>query len=320
MSRYHNRTKSNQFKLVFGVIAFSFGLLIAPVTFSHEVLFIKEANTPFQDKILQSIVNELQSSDKKIVIDSQNVGSITRKQIILKAPDLIITLGSKAAHSQKIATFPVLHTLIPESSYSILAECNKIDCDAGKPIYGLYLDQPVQRQLNLLKLLLPGRRSPGLLTASFSAKKAAEFGLQAKKSNYNLHSALIENEQQLPHQFNKLLEEMDVFIVLPDPLIHNRQTIPHLLLTTYRYNIPVIGFSHAYVNAGAVAAIYSSPEQIAQKIADLIKKILSTNPPPPGNYPNINFEAAINRNVARSLGFNFPDEQTLKAKLLLLEQ
>lgn len=316
----NNKVEKVRFRLVLSIISLYSGLLISTLAFSHEVLILKEASAPFQGKILDSIVSELQASNNKITINSQDIESLTRQQIILTAPDLIVTLGSKAAHNQHIKSFPILHALIPESLYANLAACSNGNCATNNPVYGLYLDQPVTRQLNLLKLLLPGYNSPGLLTAPFSSDKAAEFGVQAQKLNYNFHFEMMENEQQLHRKLNKLLENIDVFIALPDPLIHNRQTISHLLLTTYRYNIPVLGFSQAYVNAGAVAAIYSSPEQIAQQIVNLIYKIFSKQPLQPGKYPNKTFEVAINRNVARSLGLKFPDEQILKSKLLQLER
>jgi ABC-type uncharacterized transport system substrate-binding protein len=318
--KLNKKSEKARFSLVLGLISLYSGLLISTVTFGHEILILKEATASFQGKILHTIVSQLQASNKKITITSQDIESLTHQQSILTTPDLVITLGSKAAYNQNIQSFPVLHALIPESLYASLADCNKRHCGTKNPVYGLYLDQPITRQLNLLKILLPGYNSPGLLTASFSADKAAEFSIQAKQLNYNFHFGLMENEQQLHHKLNKLLENIDVFIAIPDPLIHNRQTISHLLLTTYRYNVPVLGFSQAYVNAGAVAAIYSSPEQIAQQIVNLIYKILSKQPPQSGKYPNKTFEVAINRNVARSLGLKLPDEQTVKSKLLQLER
>lgn len=316
----NNKKEKVRFRFILGLISLYSGLVISTATFSHEVLIVKESTAPFQDKILHLIISELHASNNKITVTSQDIESLNRQQIILAAPDLIVTLGSKAAHNKNIKSFPVLHTLIPESLYASLTDCKNTNCEPNNSIYSLYLDQPITRQFNLLKILLPRYHSPGLLTGSFSTQKATEFSMLAKKLNYNFHFETMENEQQLHRKLSKLLENIDVFIALPDPLIHNRQTISHLLLTTYRYNIPVLGFSQAYVNAGAVAAIYSSPEQIAQQIVDFIYKIVLKQSLRPGKYPNKTFEVAINRNVARSLNLKFPDEQVVKSKLLQLEQ
>ena len=39
----------------------------------------------------------------------------------------------------------------------------------------------------------------------------------------------------------------------------------NILLTSYRRGVPLVGLSQAYVNAGALAAIFSTTEQLAEQ-------------------------------------------------------
>ena len=99
-------------------------------------------------------------------------------------------------------------------------------------------------------------------------------------------------------------------------MVVSRDTAQSLLLTTYRANIPVIAFSHAYVRAGALAAVYSTPEQIGQQTGEAILRLNqsgSWNLPKP-QYPKY-FSVSVNSQVARSLGLEIESEQVLVEKL-----
>ena len=114
-----------------------------------------------------------------------------------------------------------------------------------------------------------------------------------------------------------LLENSDVLLSLPDPLVFNSGTIHHLLVATYHQKIPVIGFSRAFVEAGALLAVYSTPAQTGRQAAEIVQQVLRTpvRALPPPQYPKY-FAIAVNRRVAASLGLEVPDEQTLLNRLL----
>ena len=84
-----------------------------------------------------------------------------------------------------------------------------------------------------------------------------------------------------------------------------------ILLTSYRFQKPIVAFSRAYVDAGALAAIFTTPEQVA---ADLIawlrlQKDESVQLPPPRGPAS--FDIAVNRQVARALGLSVADDAEL---------
>lgn len=74
------------------------------------------------------------------------------------------------------------------------------------------------------------------------------------------------------------------------------------MLLTYRNKTPVIGFSRAYIKAGATAGIYSTPEQIASDAIRNIERFFRN-----GNefdrkiiYPE-SFSIEVNKQVAESM-------------------
>lgn len=297
----------------------------SPVCAEKElVLIINNHHNQINNQVSKLLKHGI-SKKESLSVETHHYQNITREQIVRLQPALIITLGSNAALLVPPSTTPTLHALIPENNLQEIGLCDLNNCNK-KPStltnsYAIYLDQPLSRQLNLLSLILPSAKQIGAITAPFSINKLKPLQAEVKKLNLTLHARHIENESALNRQLNKLIKNIDVLFTLPDPLIHNRNHIPYLLLSTYRHNIPVIGFSKPYVDAGAIAGIYSSAEQISQHISELADKILySPETFIDSSFPPKYFSIAINKSVARSLELTLPDKQKIKTGLLRLEK
>ncbi len=117
-----------------------------------------------------------------------------------------------------------------------------------------------------------------------------------------------------------ILEGADALLVVADEQIYNARTIHHILLATYHRRIPVLGLSPAYVEAGTVLALYTTPpEQFARQAAATVLETLAapktdTRRLPPRQYPRY-FTVGINERVAASLGWRLPDAATLEHML-----
>jgi ABC-type uncharacterized transport system substrate-binding protein len=69
----------------------------------------------------------------------------------------------------------------------------------------------------------------------------------------------------------------------------------------------MMGFSPAYVRAGAMLALYSSPAQIGNQSARVVQGVLSGMALQPVQMPT-EFVVGVNANVARSLGFRLSED------------
>lgn len=277
---------------------------------NQSILIITDSRLDIQKRVSTLLETELKK-DKKISVEILNYQNLTSEQAFYFHHNIIITLGTKASKLTLPPSIPTIHALIPQNSLP-LSHSNS---------YTISLDQPIARKLKFLTLLLPSAKKIGILTASFSSKKLPTLIIEAEKLDLILYVEHIDTENNLNRKLNKLIKEIDVLFTLADPLIHNRANTPFLLLSTYRYNIPVIGFSKPYAHAGAIAAIYSSPAQISQQINELSQQLLySTQPISSHNLPPKYFSITINKNVANSLDLVLPSSQSIKAKLLSLEK
>ena len=90
----------------------------------------------------------------------------------------------------------------------------------------------------------------------------------------------------------------------------------------YQRRLPVIGFSKAYVKAGAVAAVYTTPEQIGRQAGEEVIHWLQNGSEGfrDSQYPT-DYEIAFNLPVAESLELRIPNlEETRKRMTILLEE
>lgn len=278
-----------------------------------EILVIKSGTDDIYSQVAESFNTNLQQqcAAKKnqcqlfnlqiTSLQESNAARLGRQ--IAAAKTLIVTIGSRAA--QFVATrehsAPVLHSLIPKQAFEQLVGNNKRSASA------IYLDQPIQRQLQLIRESMPERKRVGILINSHSHQTELNISRLSKKYGLKPLFGVVHNEQQLGAVLGELMEKSDVLLALPDPTIFNGRTVRNILLSSYHQRIPVIGFSAAYVNAGAIAAAFSSPQDIGRHMGELVGSFLanSNNALPRPAYPKY-YSIKCNKRVANSLQIRLP--------------
>ena len=226
---------------------------------------------------------------------------------------LVVTVGTLAAQTvlkMKISV-PVLSTLVPRSSYRVISSDN-----AGARLSSIYLDQPLERRFRLIETLLPGSKNVSVVLGPSTVYMQNELQSLARIHRLRIKTEKMSPNQRLAAPLNRVLEDSNVFLAVADPVVSNRRTVQNLLLTTYRHRVPVIAYSRAYVKAGALAAVYSTPQQIGKQAGELVGGLVRsgnwTLPSP--QYPKY-FSVDINRQVAQSLGIHVPGTAEVVRKL-----
>lgn len=234
-----------------------------------------------------------------------------------KNASLVVTVGTAA--TQKVfdvnTTLPVLGTLVPRNSYRVLESRASRQ---GKKFARstILLDQPITRHMGLIRKILPDKNMISVVLGPDTRFLRPELTSAAEKKGMRIRIETMGYAQRLIDPLNRALEGTDAFIAVADGVVSNRQTVQNLLLTTYRQKVPVIGYSRAYVRAGALAAVYSTPEQIGRQAGELVAGLVKSNRwlLPPSLYPKY-FSVSVNRNVARSLGIVMPEKGDIERSL-----
>ncbi len=178
-----------------------------------------------------------------------------------------------------------------------------------RAIGAIYLDQPLDRQLNFIQALLPRHSIVGML---YSPDMPISLPRLPRGMSLNVKS--VRSTETLFAVLENILNSSDVLLAIPDSQIYSSSNVRNILLTSYRYKVPLIGISQSYVNAGALGAIFSTPEQLADQAAEMIVSFSNGGALPEPQYP-ASFSIALNQQVARSLGINLPSTQTILERM-----
>lgn len=216
-------------------------------------------------------------------------------------PRLVVTVGVGAMRGMAEAKprAPLLATLVPRAAYMATAA----QLTQAVPTHGaLWLDQPAARQLAVLQLALPSHPRVGIMFGPESRALEAEF-LRADSGSKGITvvGTYVTGAENLPAALQKLADDADVLLALADPAVFNGSTIQNILTAAYRRRLPLVGFSPAYVKAGALLALYSTPRQIGTQVGEIVRATLGGRPLPPPQGPR-QFAIEVNPGVARSLG------------------
>lgn len=213
--------------------------------------------------------------------------------------DLVVTLGLKARQYalHNLTQSKTINALIP-SGLSIFSQ--RLPDPVMTPT--LLLDQPIERSLRLIKRVIPSANEVGMLISQKDLSVFDELSRLAEQAGLTMHAEIIDSEQEIGKKLSLLLNQVDVLVSQPDVAIYNRGTVSQILLSSYRKHIPVFGFSSAYVEAGAFAAVFSSPTDLAKQIADSIRFYLDNKTLEAGRHFPTYFSVSINQKVGHSLG------------------
>lgn len=234
------------------------------------------------------------------------------------APRLFVTLGAEASSAlvKTETRVPILSTLLPRLSFErVLAESGR---RPSGQLTALYLNQPLTRQFDLARLALPQARRLGVLLGPESQAQQARLEEAAQSRGLKLVSAHVKPAEPIFAELKKILDESDLLLALADPQVYNSGSIQNILLTSFRARVPMLAFSPAYVRAGALLALYSTPAQIGQQAGGMARGVLQGHPLGPPQHPQ-DFSVSVNEHVARSLGLSL-DAQVLTERLRRMEK
>jgi ABC-type uncharacterized transport system substrate-binding protein len=127
---------------------------------------------------------------------------------------------------------------------------------------------------------------------------------RARREGFALAVIDCEGAAQLMKALAAFKGKVDFLLCSPDPDLYNPVTIKPLILASLEERIPIIGFSPAFVRAGAVAGIYPDYRETGRQVAELALRVLRGEDRPLDDAP-AKVRVALNQRVARLLGIEF---------------
>ena len=220
---------------------------------------------------------------------------------------IFITIGSKALYTtwKQFSNKKIFSLLVSQEKIKKITASSPY----ANQLYGLYLEQSLNRQLLLAQQLIPGIHSIGFLT---TPDNFTELQKQLKYSPIDAAFEIqtVRDQKSLGRALSHIIQTSELLITLAEPEIYNRSSLRNILLSSYRNNIPLLGLNKAFVDAGCLAAVYTKTELFAQETAEIITKAIVNGELPKINYAKY-YEVSLNHKVARSLGLYLQSEEKI---------
>ena len=275
-----------------------------PVPSMRSLWIISSSNNRFFRRSIRRIEERMAAHVDRIV--KIHSDEIEQRRDDLAQASLIVTLGARAMRQISAMDLdrPLLHAYLTRYQYL-----------SDPPLPGshsLLLDQPLERHLRFNRELT-GARNIGLLNVKMTAWDTEQLQQLARSEGVEVEQKLIDPEQGNPvAEVRKILQNNDNLLALPVPVLYNRKTLKGILLAAYRLRKPVLSYSPAHVRAGALGALYATPEQIGDQIADVALPWLQGQAPTTAHELARYFAIDINRQVATALGIRPPSAEQLQ--------
>ena len=273
----------------------------------HVLVVLSDSSSPYKP-LADMLGKSLPASIQVTVLEQPE------KLAGLAQADLIVSVGMRASlPALSMTDAPVLVAMLPKAGYEELT-AQMPPQKLGRAVSAIYFDQPLARQLDFIQAALPKSRKIGILHSPNTHINQAYLQQLASEHGAMLIAKQVLSAEKLFSTLDSLLESSDVLLALPDNTIYNSSNIRNILLSSYRLNIPFVGMSQSYVTAGALGAIFSSPQQISDQIAATIRSFAQTRKLPDPQYPD-DFTISLNPEVAKSLGIELPPADVVRNRM-----
>jgi putative tryptophan/tyrosine transport system substrate-binding protein len=235
------------------------------------------------------------------VVDVRSGGAGLAQAASAKDVQLVVAVGSGAfreACAHKLGV-PVVATMMLNGSE--LEGRGHVD-----------LDIPLGPQLQAMRALWPQRLRVGIIRNPGRSRLTAEaLEAQARKEGF---SAVV-LECSGPARLLKVVAEekgkIDFLLCFPDPDLYNPVTIKPFVLASLEARLPIVGFSPAFVHAGAAAGIYPDYREVGRQTGEMALRCLHGDGAASaacGEEGPRKIQVAVNLRVARLLGAEFHTE------------
>lgn len=287
-------------------------MVSGPVAAARVAVVLSDDAAPYQEvyQVISALLNDTPHLVSRVYAADVSASSLSETS-------LVVAVGVRAAESlaSRSSRIPVLAVLVPRAWYDKTGRT--LLTEGGQRVASaIYLDQPFERQGQLIRLVFPEVQRVGALLGAEQEDLVARLETALRTQQLTLVRGTLASQDRLIPPLENVLAGAEVLLAVPDPLVFNRATAQSLFLTSYRYRVPVLGYSRSLTRAGALLSLHSSPAQIGRQTAAWVIQALNHAPlrlPSPA-YPAY-FSVSINEQVARSLGFALPSEAELEQRL-----
>lgn len=290
------------------------------------IVLLSGDSDPYFDVVsgIQSVIDQPPSNIplKTVTLEQADLAGLSQ----LGGNDLLVAVGTRATEYAltNLSSVPVFSTFVTRSSLLSAVSGSGVESPTlpGHLRRAVVLDQPAERIISLVKLIVPGLKQLGTVVNASGPNRLDEFERVIKRGALRLEAAELFSDSNPIKDLKRVFSISDAFVVIPDNSRFNSKVAKWILFLSYRHRVPVIGYSQKYTDAGALVSLYTSPFQIGRDTGEQLVEMFSADKNDLGvvvmRYPRY-FNLSVNDTVADSLGIRIGDKQMLKQSITEME-
>ena len=167
---------------------------------------------------------------------------------------------------------------------------------------------PIGLQIDAWRRLDPSLRNVGAILGKGHDALIAEADQAMKERGIKLHVAIAESDRETLYLFNRLVRDIDGFLLFPDNRILSRKVLHEMMDYASRHRVQIAVFNEPLLELGATFSAVSPAANIAETIADVLNEIINGDidaVPPVSGLSQIEIE--MNPSALQRLGLDAAD-------------
>ncbi len=275
------------------------------------VIFVLDGlNTEKTTKYINQLKSFVWDADIRVTsLEDLPKSSSTAKRSI------IIAIGPKAFSNalDRKSNIPIVSVFTSRTLYYKIKEQHHSNY---RKTTAIFADSDLNDQIALITGIYNRSISVGVLLTQPNLGYKSELILLADEYEIKIHIEILQSGNDIYRSLNTLTAKgVDAILAIPDADIFNKSTMPGIVLSTYKNDQSIIGFSDKLVQAGSLASVYYLPKHVAIDTNSIVSVYFSNGYIGEEHFSK-NFNVAVNKSVARSLNLykNNPTELVSRVK------
>ena len=136
---------------------------------------------------------------------------------------------------------------------------------------------PIGLQMDAWHALDPSVRNVGAILGSGHEDLIEEADAALRERGVKLHYAIADSDRETLYLFNRLVRDIDGFILFPDNRILSRTVLTEMMSYASRHRVQVAVFNEPLLEIGAMFSAGSVDADIAARISEVLNQLLDGN-------------------------------------------
>lgn len=268
------------------------------VLFASQFVILKSQDLGPYNETVNSIMSAVKKQPQVFSLsgDPEKINQVAA--MLSTPPDLFIAIGTQSASAIRSA-FPqssMFFAMIPRARGQSMVD---------RKTSGIYLDLTFESQLKLIQKILPKTQRVGII---LSEDNQLVDERELIRKGQELGIVIVIRRTPEVSRFSDILgtiiDQIDLFLVLPDPLWGQKDTVMYLREKLVDKNIPFVAFSQALVKMGAIMAFSPDYAKLGRELGEIMDNFAAGEPlKAPSDPP---FRVIVNRTLMNQYGLIIP--------------